>query len=151
MNENKLQLLLADDDEDDCLFFQEALNQLQLVTQLTTVQDGEQLMQLLGKTTAALPYVLFLDLNMPRKSGFECLSEIKQNEKLKGLPVVILSTSFEQTMADQLFENGAQSCLRKPTNFAQLKTLILQALTTLENKKDVQPTSASLLLPRDLN
>ena len=70
-------ILLADDDTDDCIFFKEALDELLLPTKLMTVHDGEQLMHLLANESTELPDVLFLDLNMPRKNGFECLEEIK--------------------------------------------------------------------------
>ena len=56
--------------------------------------DGEQLMKLLTEKTDELPHVLFLDLNMPRKNGFECLSEIKLNEKLKKFLVIIILYLF---------------------------------------------------------
>ena len=90
MSLTQLNILLADDDADDCLFFTEALTGSPLSTHLTTVPDGEHLMQLLSNEKYELPDVLFLDLNMPRKNGFECLSEIKQNSKLNMLSVVIL-------------------------------------------------------------
>lgn len=87
-------ILLADDDNDDCLLFKDALGDLPLATHLTIVRDGEQLMLLLN-AKEELPDVLFLDLNMPRRNGFDCLSEIKENEKLRSLPVIIFSTSFD--------------------------------------------------------
>ncbi len=82
----QLNILLADDDTDDCVFFKRALKELAIPISLTTVHDGEQLMDFLANKTNELPHVLFLDLNMPRKNGFECLSEIKSNEKLSQLP-----------------------------------------------------------------
>src|SRR5580704_5402709 len=96
--EAPLNILLADDDIDDCIFFEEALEECPLSTHFTCVPDGEQLMQLLTNETNGLPHVLFLDLNMPRKNGFECLSELKVDKKLKQLPVIIFSTSFEQAV-----------------------------------------------------
>lgn len=146
MNTHQFQLLLADDDEDDCLFFKEALNELPIAVQLTTVYDGEQLMQLLTQSTAKLPSVLFLDLNMPRKSGFECLSEIKLDDKLKAIPVIILSTSFEQTMADQLYKNGATGCYCKPADFSQLKHIIQQGLKLLTPENRVPSTDGMVKL-----
>ena len=68
---------------------------------------------------------------MPRKNGFECLSEIKLDEKLKQLPVVIFSTSFEQGVVDQLYLNGAQYFIRKPSEFSQFKKIIHQTLTLM--------------------
>lgn len=127
-----LNILLADDDTDDCIFFKEALEDLPLSTNLTAVHDGEQLMQLLTKETNELPHVLFLDLNMPRKNGFECLSEIKLNKKLKQLPVIIFSTSFDQDVVNLLYKNGAQYFIRKPSEFSQLKKVIQQTLTLIE-------------------
>ena len=97
-------------------------------THLTTVHDGEQLMHLLHDETSELPDVLFLDLNMPRKNGFECLSEIKQSKKLKRLTVIIFSTSFEQEVVNLLYKNGAQYFIRKPSEFSQFKKIIRQSL-----------------------
>ena len=125
-------VLLADDDEDDCLLFGEALSEISLSTQLTTVHNGEHLIDLLTTQNAGLPDVLFLDLNMPRKNGWQCLEEIKQNEKLKKLSVVIISTSFQQEVADQLHEKGARHYIRKPNNFAQLKKVIQQVLSIID-------------------
>ena len=139
-------LLLADDDTDDCNFFKEALNELPVSTQLTTVHDGEQLMQLLTKETYEFPHVLFLDLNMPRKNGFECLSEIKLSNKLKQLPVIIFSTSLEQEVVNLLYKNGAQYCIGKPTEILQLKTVIEQALALITQKNISQPTIENFVL-----
>ena len=135
MNLKQLNILLADDDTDDCIFFKEALEELLLSTHLTTVHDGEQLMQLLTNETNELPHVLFLDLNMPRKNGFECLSEIKLNKKLKQLPVIIFSTSFEQEVVNLLYKNGAQYFIRKPSEFSQFKKIIQQTLTLIAARK----------------
>lgn len=129
MKSRPLQLLLADDDDDDCFLFEEALSEIPVPTHLTIVHDGEQLMQLLTKLTDDLPHVLFLDLNMPRKNGFQCLNEIKQNEKIKNLAVVIFSTSCHADVADLLYKSGAQHYICKPNNFAQLKKVIHKVLT----------------------
>jgi CheY-like chemotaxis protein len=119
-------IFLADDDEDDRFLFQEALNEIQLPTQLTTVRDGEQLMEILN--AQVLPDILFLDLNMPRKDGFQCLIEIRKNDKLKQLPVVIFSTSYQPDAVTKLYENGAQYYIRKPSNFEHFKKVIRHAI-----------------------
>lgn len=126
-----LNILLADDDTDDCLFFKEAVEELYLNTELSTQHDGEQLMQYLNTESNKLPDMLFLDLNMPRKNGFECLSEIKANPKLEQLPVIIFSTSFEQEVVNLLYKNGAQNFIRKPSDFSQFKKIIHQTINTL--------------------
>jgi CheY-like chemotaxis protein len=142
----QMNILLADDDTDDCMFFKEALKELFLPTDLTAVNDGEQLMQLLTNETTELPHVLFLDLNMPRKNGFECLSEIKHNKKLNGLPVIIFSTSFEHEMVNQLHQNGAFYYIRKPSHFAHFKSLIQQSLTLIAQSMTEQPSRDNFVL-----
>ncbi len=128
MHSKNLKILLADDDLDDCHFFKEALEALPQTTALTTVNDGDELMSYLTENAEQLPHVLFLDINMPRKNGFECLSEIKHNEKLKDLPVVMFSTSNAQDKISILFKTGADVYIRKPGNFAQLVQVIHHAL-----------------------
>ena len=129
-----LNVLLADDDKDDISFFDKALKGLPVSTHLTTVNDGEQLMNYLSENLEHLPDILFLDLNMPRKNGFECLCEINENEKLKNISIVIFSTSYPQDksyelgMISSLFKLGARVYIRKPGDFAQLKQTIQYAL-----------------------
>ena len=134
MNLKQLNILLADDDIDDISFFDKALKGLPVSTHLTTVNDGEQLMNYLSENLEHLPDALFLDLNMPRKNGFECLCEISENEKLKNISVIIFSTSYPQDkscelgMISSLFKLGARVYIRKPDSFAQLKQTIQHAL-----------------------
>ena len=118
-----LSILLAEDDTDDCLFFKEAI--ANTIHTLNTVKDGEQLMKYLNANDKELPHVLFLDLNMQRKNGFECLSEIKLNNHLKNLSVVVFSTSLEQEVVNQLYHNGASYFIRKPSEFKQFKCTTL--------------------------
>jgi len=141
-----LNILLADDDKDDCIFFNEVLEELPLNTNLTTVFDGEQLMHLLQKSSSPLPDVLFLDLNMPRKNGHACLVEIKRSENLKALPVVVYSTSFDEDMADQLYENGAHHYICKPGDFALLKQVIHKAIVLTVGELHSQPPRVNFLL-----
>ena len=136
-----LNILLADDDIDDRLFFDNALKELPISTHLTTVHDGEQLMNYLSENSEHLPNVLFLDLSMPRKTGYECLIEIKQNKELEDLYVVMFSTSFprdikyELDMINTLYQIGAHDYIRKPSDFAQLKQVIHNALIKATEKK----------------
>jgi CheY-like chemotaxis protein len=129
-----LNILLADDDADDRSFFEKALKGIPIDTTLTAVYDGEQLMEYLTNTLDSLPDVLFLDLSMPRKGGFECLTEMKDNIQLNSIPVVMFSTSynqnfdFEQSMISVLYKIGVQDYIRKPDTILQLKKLILHSL-----------------------
>lgn len=146
MAANELRLLLADDDTDDCLSFKEALEELPLSTHLTIVNDGDQLMKLLLKNSSQLPHVLFLDINMPRKNGFECLAEIKGNDKLKALPVIMYSTSSEQAVMERLYQIGAQHFIRKPFDFSQFKKVIHYSLTLIMQETSLQRTKNNFIL-----
>jgi CheY-like chemotaxis protein len=139
-------ILLADDDKDDSILFQDILDELPLSTHLTTVFNGEQLMQLLNETKEQLPDVLFLDLNMPRKNGFDCLSEIKDSEKLNSLSVIIFSTSYEPEVVSLLYKNGAHYYIRKPNSYGQLKKLIHQALILTEKTNIEYPLREKFVL-----
>lgn len=139
-----LSILLAEDDTDDCLFFKEAI--ANTIHTLNTVNDGEQLMKYLNANDKELPHVLFLDLNMQRKNGFECLSEIKLNNHLKNLSVVVFSTSLEQEVVNQLYHNGASYFIRKPSEFKQFKNIILHALHLLSEVNAVAVTKEKFVL-----
>ncbi|MEO5890301.1 MAG: response regulator [Ferruginibacter sp.] len=145
---NSWHVLLADDDKDDCLLFKDALDELPLSVHFTVLHNGEMLMQLLNDNKEERPDILFLDLNMPRKNGFQCLSEIKQHEELKGLAVVILSTYFDQVVIDQLYEQGAQYCVRKPNEFSKLKKAIEQALNQTMAARSVDGAGSFIQPPK---
>jgi CheY-like chemotaxis protein len=140
-----LHLVLADDDFDDCIFFKEALEELSHATALKTVNNGVALMRLLREGVEPLPHVIYLDLNMPLKTGFECLAEIKQTEKLKDVPVIIFSTSFNAEIAEKLREQGAAHYIRKPGDFADLKKILSQSLDLLTTGK-VNSTAENFVL-----
>jgi CheY-like chemotaxis protein len=141
-----LNILLADDDRDDCFLFQEALGELQVKAKLTSVYDGEQLMHLLNKKTDEPFNVLFLDLNMPRKNGFACLEEIKGNENIKSLPIIIFSTSNDKLIVDGLYKNGALHFICKPDNFSQLKKTIESALLLIPKGDALQHPKEKFLV-----
>jgi CheY-like chemotaxis protein len=154
INSIKYYLLLAEDDKSDSHFFKEALDEvlerLPITADLTTVHNGEQLMQLLEGSADRLPHVLFLDLNMPRKNGFECLSEIKQNENFKQLPVIIFSTAFEQREVNRLYETEAHYYIRKPNSFSELKEVIYQALLLATEENMMRPAKENFVIKSDL-
>jgi len=141
-----LNILLADDDKDDRLFFKMALDALFTPTVLETVVDGEKLMEYLADSQKKLPDVLFLDLNMPRKNGFECLTEIRQDKALIELPVIVFSTSYEQEVVNQLFINGAKYFIRKPAEFFQLKKIIEKTVGLILDKDVPMPCRENFVL-----
>ena len=136
-----LNILLADDDIDDCFFFGKALKELPLATHLKIMGDGEQLMAYLSQNSENLPDVLFLDLSMPRKTGFECLQEIFEDQKLKTIPIVVFTISyphnpdFEKEIINTLSGMGARHYIRKSTDFTKLKQDIYNALILLPATK----------------
>ena len=149
MKENKiLNVMLVDDDQDDRFFFQKALDAFEFPSYLKTVRDGERLMNYLDDYSDSLPDVLFLDLNMPKKNGSECLKEIKAKDKLKALPVVIYSTSLNETIADVLYSQGAHYYIRK-CEFAQLKILLHKVLTEMIETKFARPVRDEFVINFD--
>lgn len=138
-------LLLADDDKDDCFFFTEALQSLDVPANLITVHDGEKLMRHLNDS-AELPDLIFLDLNMPRKNGFQCLIEIKKDARLKNLPVIIYSTSLQPEIMDALYNNGAYYYVRKPNDFGKLKKVLTDVLHQAEGLNFTRPPKEFFLL-----
>ncbi len=141
-----ISIVLADDDEDDRFFFGDALREITIPTLLTTVDDGVQLMRLLTQEEMELPHVLFLDINMPFKNGFDCLDEIKNSEKLIKLPVIIFSTCFDKEVIEQLHDRGANYFMRKPSGFLRLKEIIERSLTLLLTKGLEQPPKDRFVL-----
>lgn len=138
-------VLLADDDIDDCAFFIEALEGYQESTSYTIVNDGDKLIDLLI-ITEQLPDVLFLDINMPRKNGFECLAEIKSNKKLEVIPVVILTTTFEKGVVDSMYQKGAHYFICKPAGYLQFNKIIQQSLNLLAAGNIAQPLKEHFVL-----
>jgi CheY-like chemotaxis protein len=139
------QVLLADDDSDDRFFFARTLSELPIPTQLTIVEDGEQLMNYLFANHNMLPDILFLDLNMPKKNGIECLAEIKSAKKLKLLPVVIISTFVHEEAANLIYNGGAHYYVRKK-DIVDLKKNLHHVLGLLAKNKFIRPARNEFIL-----
>lgn len=139
-------ILLVDDDPDEHLLFQDALKELPNSPRLSYARDGQQLMQLLNDGEAQLPAIIFLDLNMPRMTGFECLQEIRKSSKLNQIPVVIFSTTSQTQAIDKVYEQGANYYIRKPNTFAMLKEVIERMLEIDWNNNHTQPSKENFVL-----
>ena len=124
MRPTPLHIMLADDDEDDRLFFKEAFEEVKIKYDITTFNDGEQLMEYLSVPENPLPDIVFLDLNMPRKSGMECLREIRESNRLKRISVAIYSTSSSEQDIEDTFVAGANVYIKKPNDFNMLKKVL---------------------------
>ncbi len=127
-NSIPVMILIADDDEDDRLLTQQALEEAHLSNDVRYVEDGEQLMDYLrrqgayaGKDgKAPRPGLILLDLNMPKKDGRECLREIKADDDLRDIPIVVLSTSREEEDIARSYQLGVNSFIAKPVTFSGL-------------------------------
>jgi len=120
-------ILMADDDEDDCMLAHEALAESRLANDLHFVRDGEELMDYLyrrGKyvdsRSSPRPGLILLDLNMPKKDGREALKEIKADPSFRQIPIVVLTTSKAEEDIYRSYDLGANSFITKPVTFASL-------------------------------
>ena len=131
---NARQIILADDDADDRDLFEEAIASIDPEIGVAMAHDGEELCLMLERNEVH-PDVIFLDLNMPRKNGKECLAEIRGNSNWKDIPVIIYSTSLSQRDIDECFQLGATSYILKPNSFEELKNILREFF----HKKFVKP------------
>lgn len=145
----ELNIILAEDDHDDRLLFEEVIKELPVTVELNTFDNGDELMEWLKNNKNKLPDALFLDLNMPRKNGFAALGEIKRNTELQDLPVIIFSTATNIEMIKQVFKDAAHYYIRKPANFWELKELIYKSLKLIADNDMDLPGKESFMLTTD--
>ena len=126
-NKNPITVLLADDDADDRQTVREAFVEARLLNDVRYVVDGQDLMDYLlheGKYTtpaaAPRPGIILLDFNMPKMDGREALREIKANPDLRGIPVVVLTTSKAEEDVFRSYDLGASSFITKPVTFPSM-------------------------------
>ncbi|HYT60104.1 MAG TPA: response regulator [Haliangiales bacterium] len=127
MKVKPITLLLADDDPDDRLLAEQALEKSRVANDLRCVEDGEELLDYLrrrGKYAdpkeSPRPGLILLDLNMPRKDGREALREIKGDPKLRDIPVIVLTTSKAEEDIARSYNLGVNSYITKPVKFSAL-------------------------------
>ncbi len=120
-------ILMADDDPDDCLIIKEALDESRLNHRFHRVKDGQELLDYLRRQgdfkepeSSPCPTLILLDLNMPRKKGLEALMEIKQDLRLRSIPLIVLSTSNDEMDIARAYELGANSFITKTIKFDAL-------------------------------
>ena len=120
-------ILMADDDEEDCELTRDALANSRLANQMKFVADGQELMDYLRREGAYAdpadsprPGIILLDLNMPKKDGREALGEIKADESLRRIPVIVLTTSKDEADVFRTYDLGVNSFITKPVTFGEL-------------------------------
>jgi CheY-like chemotaxis protein len=128
LNDQPIKIFLADDNQGDCISFGKALAEIDLYTRLTFVNNGEQMIQILNLNKATPPDIIFLDVNMPVKTGYECLEDIRKIPEFEDTPVVIMSTSSAVETVNRAFTQGASLYFCKPNSFPKLKEMLRQIL-----------------------
>ncbi|HET6227021.1 MAG TPA: response regulator [Bacteroidia bacterium] len=121
-------IFLVDDDEDDQLFFLEALKEIDDSIEFSVAENGKKALNALRDLTH-LPDMIFMDINMPELNGFECLKEIKKCARLKAVPVIMLSTSVSLNDMSYSKELGAEMFYTKPSSYSKLRELLNRILT----------------------
>ena len=131
MSSREYTVLLAEDDPNDVLLIQRAFQKTNIANPLQVVRDGEEAVAYLSgqhpyadRDRHPLPVLLLLDLKLPRKSGFEVLQWLRQQSRLKRLPVVVLTSSNQNPDVNKAFDLGANSYLVKPGGLDSLLELV---------------------------
>jgi two-component system, response regulator len=119
-------IVIAEDDEDDYLLTREALQESRVTNTLYWVRDGEELLRFLRRkkdpenpAEVRRPGLILLDLNMPRMDGREALAEIKKDEDLRRIPVIVLTTSDAEADVVRSYDLGVNSFIQKPVSFEE--------------------------------
>ncbi len=128
MGKNDLSIFYADDDADDQELFKEAIAGMEGAFEVHLQNSADELLNKL-ENPSSVPALVFLDLNMPGKNGLEALQEIRQSEKLKDLPVIILSTSDDDKDIDEAQKRGANFFITKPLSYRTYKKAIAHSLS----------------------
>lgn len=127
-NTELIDILLIDDNEDDALMVKDAFSDAHLINLIQVFLDSREALDYLfqkGKYEQSMrPGLILLDINMPKISGFQLLEIIKNNESLKSIPVVMLTTSERDEDILKSYEKGACSYVTKPVNVPKLSEVI---------------------------
>jgi CheY-like chemotaxis protein len=123
MTSRSLTFFLVDDDVDDASLFQETLSNVNSGIRFAHAADGQEALdQLLSKSIS--PDLIFLDLNMPRMDGKQCLALIKQEDELKDIPVIMYTTSSQSQDIEETMLNGAVCFITKPSSIRELESIL---------------------------
>lgn len=127
-NQAPVQILVAEDEETDAFFVQKAFEQVEFKNNVHLVKNGEEVLDFLyqrnGHEDAPVPNIIFLDINMPLKNGHDALIEIKNSEKFRHIPVIMLSSSKAQEDVSKSYVNHANAHVPKANGFPDMIELI---------------------------
>lgn len=122
-------IFYADDDADDRDLFDTIVKDLSEQSDIITADDGEQLMARIEDNTPPPPDVIFLDINMPHKNGFDALDDIRKHPKTKNTPVIILTTSAREEDINTMYDKGANFFITKPDSFSTFRNILKSLFT----------------------
>lgn len=134
-------VLIVDDDEDDRIFFQDALIEVDPAVKCEIANNGQEALVKLSSTP--YPELIFMDLNMPIMNGFACLTEIKNRETIKDIPIIILTTTSDQKTVKQSYALGASVYFKKPNDYPTIISK-LRALLKMDFKSFSPPDESTL-------
>ena len=117
-------ILLVEDDRVDVMSVKRALKDINVTNRLDVTGNGEEALEFLNETRNELPCVILLDINMPRMNGIEFLRIIKQDDRLKIIPVVVLTSSKEEQDKLDSFELGIAGYMQKPADYSKFVEVI---------------------------
>lgn len=118
LNEETLKIILAEDDKEDQELFIDALQEAEVPAEVTTVENGQELLDNLRDELQPNPDIIFIDVNMPVKAGIKVLEEIKSDDQMKDIPAVMLSTWDHPSYIEETLNKGADLYVQKPSSFA---------------------------------
>ena len=128
-----INLFLIDDDTDDAFVFEEILAEIDPSIRVSLAVNGQDALDKLTDEATLLPDIIFLDLNMPRMGGKECLKAIKANVRLKKIPVIIYTTSSYSKDIEEVLQGGAICFITKPSSVKDLKEILLTISNHVHN------------------
>ena len=125
-----IDVLIVDDNDDDIIMIREAIDEAGTINVVHVAMDGQEALKFLRKegkyVDAPTPKLVMLDINMPKKNGFEVLRDIKADPSLRHIPVAMLTTSTREEDVIQSYAEGACSYIPKPVDFDQLREVVKQ-------------------------
>ena len=125
---DRIQILLVEDDPDDVELMSEVLRETKIPSDLHVAMDGEEALHLLhregGFASAPVPDVVLLDLNLPKKDGRQVLAEIKSNPSLRSIPVIVMTTSGAEQDVLEAYDKHANAFVRKPVGYTALLDVV---------------------------
>lgn len=122
-------IILIDDDRDDAELFQEVLYEIDPLIGFEHFEESKEALKILLEKQDHLPDLIFLDINMPLVSGWQCLAEFKKTDHLKKVPVIMFTTSSQPKEKETAKQLGADGFISKPSEYTTLKKLLLSVLS----------------------